>query len=72
MAFCVFQDEGRVSFTNKMSELHDLKWYDEDIQFVALLIEEINKNVFVYLIDENNICRAYDYDAGSCLNNCFQ
>eukprot|EP01084_Bolivina_argentea_P306399 529461_1 len=33
--------------------------------FKALLIDEIDKNIFVWLIDEHNVVRAYDYDVGS-------
>eukprot|EP01084_Bolivina_argentea_P139583 245547_1 len=56
---------GRISITNKRCELRDMAWWNIKLKYKALLVEEINKNIWVWLIDENNIVRAFDYDAAS-------
>eukprot|EP01084_Bolivina_argentea_P314320 544426_1 len=69
LAFAVLQEGIRVTFTNKASDLRDLHWYNklksQNKGFKAMLMHEVDKNVFIWLIDENNIVRAYDYDANS-------
>eukprot|EP01084_Bolivina_argentea_P258462 435735_1 len=65
LAFCKFQDQTRISFTKTQSELELLTWWDKNLKFKAMLVEEVNKNMYVWLIDEYNVVRAFDYDSGS-------
>eukprot|EP01084_Bolivina_argentea_P168209 291761_1 len=63
LTFAVYQ-QGRLDFTNKVNQLQDSAWWKKDADYGALLIQEVNKNIIVWLIDENNVVRAYEYDTG--------
>merc|ERR1712136_534240 len=46
-----------------MSDMRELVWCPETVTFKAMLMEEINKNIWLWLIDSENTVRAFDYDA---------
>lgn len=65
LVFCIYQEGGRLPTSNKRCDLRDFTWFKKNMRFKALLMEEVNKNVWVWLIDETNTVRAFDYDANS-------
>eukprot|EP01084_Bolivina_argentea_P024954 46444_1 len=57
----------RMIFSHKQCDLKDMYWWGNlfDKTFQAMLIQEIDRNIFVWLIDNEGVIRAYDYDADS-------
>ena len=65
LVFYIYQEGGRLPVSNRRSDLREYSWWNSKLQFKAMLMEEVNKNVWLWLIDQNNIVRAFDYEAGS-------
>eukprot|EP01083_Nonionella_stella_P119976 359034_1 len=67
LAFAKFEGGLRLTFTSKSSDLTEYNWWNclGNRQFEAMFIQEIDKNIFVWFIDQEGVVRAYDYDANS-------
>eukprot|EP01083_Nonionella_stella_P245456 853148_1 len=62
LAFAVLQENIRVAFNNKGCDLTRMAWYNHRMQFKVMLIHEVDKNLFVWFVDQNNHVRAFDVD----------
>eukprot|EP01084_Bolivina_argentea_P221710 375461_1 len=63
LVFAVYQQGGVIMDPNKVEDLEETSWWTEDLQYRELLMQEVNKNIIVWLIDEKNVARAYEYDS---------
>eukprot|EP01084_Bolivina_argentea_P255209 429183_1 len=63
LAFFALQDGTRVVSKKGGSDLTEMNWFkDGDINFEAMLIQEIKNDIYVWFIDNRNIVRAFDCD----------
>ena len=37
-----------------------MSWFNKDVKFSKMLMQEIDKNVFVWFVDDSNFVRAFD------------
>ena len=64
ITFCVYQDGGRMSWLSVQCHFADAKWWNAEMQFKALFVEEIDRHIRVWLIDKKNVVRAFVEDLG--------
>ena len=62
LSIAILLENERIAYTNKRRYLADMNWWNEDMEFKTMLMQEIDKNVFVWFVDDSHYVRAFDVD----------